>query len=277
MTASRARCAGRKAPPGVGDERLRVGERVGRRQAVDPACNVGVVAGGLHCRGIVRLEGPDEQPAVGEPRPAEIARSPLARSRARVAGQHGVHGVIAPALARRPAAQDSLANEARRRGDPLRADVVEVGADLEALDAQLVEGPVTNESQGGGHDTASPRPGCAPVADLADLCLGVQVQRDRGKDGVVGSIGSDPEGIGLRWPSRRFGAVELVEIRLCVGERRLPEEPRRQLVVERDDHGRLVLGPQGPQSEPAVGQLRRLRDLGQVSHRRRRGAPERSR
>ena len=51
-------------------------QRVRRRQPVDPVCDVRIVAARLDGRGVVRLERPDEQPPVREPRPPEAARPP---------------------------------------------------------------------------------------------------------------------------------------------------------------------------------------------------------
>ena len=119
-----------------------------------------------------------------------------------------------------------------------------------------------------GHDASPAVLAAAPVADLPAWRARVSM-RDRREAPSVARVGDGPDGVvgapllaPLRAASRRTRRSR----RRCTGTAGLQQEPAALGVVQRRDDGRLVVGPQGPQPEPAVGQLRRPRDLGEVSH-----------
>ena len=184
--------------------------RVRRRQAVDPVGDVGVVAGGPDGRGVVRLEGPDEQPAVRQPRPAEIAG--LAARPEPGAGRRAAcrtaTSSVPPASRRQVAAPHALAREPGGQRDALRGDVVDVGRDLEAFELQLVEAP----SRARARRPPSSRRDAAPTGRTSSRSRRTRsssstVSEMAPQHRVVAGVGDRPERVAALSAPRAFGRV----------------------------------------------------------------------
>ena len=262
--ARRARSPADQAPPALDHELLRVGEgsrggapggssgprRGRRRRAGRPGCR--------------RLERADDHAAVLEPHVGEgCERLP------RIARQHREQHVVgAPLTGREVAAQHSFAAKAGRLRHTLRADVVHVGGQLEAFELQLVEGPVAHQPDGRAHHAAAARPGRAPVADLAGLTQGQDLERDHRQELIALPVDDRPVGHQVGGPEVLVVGQELDEVVLVIRVGHAVAEALDEAVVAGLDDGRLVGGAQLTQPhearQPGSVDARCLRGLSQA-------------
>ena len=185
-------------------------------------------------------------------RRGQPSRPPAPLSRRRARGRRG-HASRARARRRRSAARRDrqaaalhpLDEKPAELGDALGGDVVRERGNLETLEAELVERPVAHETQRTGHDASPARPRTAPVPDLARLR---QTPQSRARSPRALSRRPRPR------RSRRRRARPSTRRPSRRRRTRRSRRPRRGTagatgicrtrVVERRDHGRLVVGPQ---------------------------------